>query len=498
MANLTGSTQVFHSNTDTIDTSAKVALGTRGYDMSGNEYIYLKGVGSTAQGSWVVYDEDHATTLIVANEVGPVAIAMAAINAITSYGWYQIFGKNTVAKTDTVAADAALYIDGTAGRADDAGVAGDIILGAYSMTADTSNVATVYITYPHISNDLGGSSGSVGGADTQVQFNDGGSLNGDAGFTYNKTTDVATIGGLILSGLTASEMIGTDASKNLVSLAVATYPSLTELTYLKGVTSAIQTQFTGKAATDQTMYIGTTAVAINRASAALTLAGLTLTTPDIGTPSAGTLTNCTGLPVAGIAASTVTALGVGSLELGHATDTTFTRVSAGVAAIEGNNIVVNTSSPTLGTITTTGNIELGHASDTTISRSAAGVIAVEGVVIPSISSTNTFTNKRITKRIGTTTSHATPTINTDNVDFYSLTAQTEAITSFTTNLSGTPTENQTLWIAITGTAARAITWGASFEASTVALPTTTVTTNRLDVGFVWNTVTSKWRCIASA
>ena len=43
---------------------------------------------------------------------------------------------------------------------------------------------------------------------------------------------------------------------------------------------------------DQTFYIGTTQVAINRASGALTLAGLTLTTPDIGTPSAGTLTNC--------------------------------------------------------------------------------------------------------------------------------------------------------------------------------------------------------------
>jgi hypothetical protein len=110
--------------------------------------------------------------------------------------------------------------------------------------------------------------------------------------------------------------------------------------------------------------------------------------------------------------------------------------------------------------------------------------------------TQTLTNKRITKRSGTTTSSATPTINTDNYDFYSLTAQTEAITSFTTNLSGTPTEGQKLWIAITGTAARAITWGTSFEAGAVALPTTTVSTTRLDVGFVWNTVTSKWRCMA--
>ena len=111
--------------------------------------------------------------------------------------------------------------------------------------------------------------------------------------------------------------------------------------------------------------------------------------------------------------------------------------------------------------------------------------------------TNTLTNKRITARTGTTTSSATPTINTDNVDFYSLTAQTVDITSFTTNLSGTPTDGQTLWIAITGTAARAITWGTSFEASTITLPTTTVTTARLDVAFIWNAVTSKWRCVGT-
>jgi len=62
--------------------------------------------------------------------------------------------------------------------------------------------------------------------------------------------------------------------------------------------------FNGKANADQTMYIGTTAVAINRGSGALTLVGITLTTPNIGTPSAGVLTNCTGLPVAGLANGT--------------------------------------------------------------------------------------------------------------------------------------------------------------------------------------------------
>lgn len=49
------------------------------------------------------------------------------------------------------------------------------------------------------------------------------------------------------SYLTASEMLITDGSKNIVSAPVATYPSLTELTYVKGVTSAIQTQINTKA-----------------------------------------------------------------------------------------------------------------------------------------------------------------------------------------------------------------------------------------------------------
>ncbi len=98
-------------------------------------------------------------------------------------------------------------------------------------------------------------------------------------------------------------------------------------------------------------------------------------------------------------------------------------------------------------------------------------------------------------RVSTTSSSATPTINTDTTDHVLLTAQAAAITSFTTNLSGTPNNGDKLWISITGTAARAITWGSKFEASTVALPTTTVLTNRLDVEFIWNATTSKWRCV---
>lgn len=152
------------------------------------------------------------------------------------------------------------------------------------------------------------------------------------------------------------------------------------------------------------------------------------------------------------------------------------------------------------TAVTLGTIEVGAASDTTISRSSAWVIAVESVVIPSISSTNTLTNKRVTRRVTATASPwATPTINTDNCDVVHFTTVNAAITSMTTNLTGTPVDGDMLRISFTDNwTARAITWWASFESSTVALPTTTVISTRLDVGFIWNTEATKWRCVAVA
>lgn len=95
-------------------------------------------------------------------------------------------------------------------------------------------------------------------------------------------------------------------------------------------------------------------------------------------------------------------------------------------------------------------------------------------------------------------SNATPTVNTDTTDFVDITALAAAITSMTTNLSGTPSNGQRLIYRIkdNGTA-RAITWGASFEACGVPLPTTTVISKRLTVGFIWDSTTSKFGCVAS-
>lgn len=153
-----------------------------------------------------------------------------------------------------------------------------------------------------------------------------------------------------------------------------------------------------------------------------------------------------------------------------------------------------------------GSLKLSGATSGTTIIKAAAVAGAGTLTFPvgtdtltGKATTDTLSNKRVTLRTGTVASSATPTINTDNVDLFSITALAAAITSMTTNLTGTPVAGDALIIEITdnGTA-RAITWGASFEASTVALPTTTVISTKLTVGFIWNTTTSKWRCMGVA
>jgi hypothetical protein len=62
-------------------------------------------------------------------------------------------------------------------------------------------------------------------------------------------------------------------------------------------------------------------------------------------------------------------------------------------------VVFNTSptlvTPTLGTASATA-IELGHASDTTLARASAGVVTIEGVNVVTRTSTDTLTNKTLT------------------------------------------------------------------------------------------------------
>ena len=98
-----------------------------------------------------------------------------------------------------------------------------------------------------ISGGGGGGGGTPGGSDTQIQFNDGGStFGGDAGLTYNKTTDVLSVTGgvnvgtgvtILPSGLrtnsgivTASSFSGSGSNlTGLTGASAATYGSSTNV-----------------------------------------------------------------------------------------------------------------------------------------------------------------------------------------------------------------------------------------------------------------------------
>lgn len=111
------------------------------------EFIYLTGVASTAVGSWVTYDIDGASALLVASAVGPVAIAMSA-NVASQYGWYMIHGKHSAALcwgSLALASNGILYATASAGLVDDAVVSGDIIRNAKVDAAKTTGGSTVAV-----------------------------------------------------------------------------------------------------------------------------------------------------------------------------------------------------------------------------------------------------------------------------------------------------------------------------------------------------------------
>lgn len=143
--------------TASVDTTALHQLGTRAYDLAGGEWIYLQGVASTILGSAATYDENGLTTLVVANAIGPVAFAGAAIVANT-FGWYCVrspLGGMLVSTDAGIADNGLVYVDGTAGRVDDTAVTGDRLLNAVFRGTDTSNYALCQFDYPSITDAYG-------------------------------------------------------------------------------------------------------------------------------------------------------------------------------------------------------------------------------------------------------------------------------------------------------------------------------------------------------
>jgi hypothetical protein len=232
-----------------------------------------------------------------------------------------------------------------------------------ALTDETGSGAAVFANSPTlVTPALGTPSALVG---TNITGTASGLTAGNVTTNANLTGHITSVGNAaVLGSFTSAQLLAalTDetgsgaavfaTSPTLVTptLGVATATSVNKVTITAPATGSTLTIANGKTltASNTLTFTGTdsSSVAFGAGGTVLYSGGA------LGTPSSGTLTNATGLPVSGITASTSTALGVGSVELGHATDTT-------------------------------------------LSRSSAGVLAVEGVVVPTVSSTNTLTNKTI-------------------------------------------------------------------------------------------------------
>lgn len=142
------------------DTTQNHPLGTivRAVDSTygEGEFIYLKGVASTAVGSTVTYNTSaYATALaaVGANKGQPVAWAMSA-NVASQYGWYQIGGIVVATKTATVslAADAAVGVLTTglvAGTGSGKEIEGALVAAVASATSGRTTVQIV-VNRPHM------------------------------------------------------------------------------------------------------------------------------------------------------------------------------------------------------------------------------------------------------------------------------------------------------------------------------------------------------------
>lgn len=113
-----------------------------------------------------------------------------------------------------------------------------------------------------------------------------------------------------------------------------------------------------------------------------------------------------------------------------------------------------------------------------------------------IDSTSQLENKKPNIQSITSSAIITPRVENDMVD---VTALAEAVTF--ANPAGTAYNGRKLLIRIkdNGTA-RAITWGSNYVAGGVALPSTTVLSKILTLGFIFNSANSlnKFQLIASA
>ena len=144
----------------------------------------------------------------------------------------------------------------------------------------------------------------------------------------------------------------------------------------------------------------------------------------------------------------------------------------------------------------------GLSSTLAIASGGTGSTTLAGASIVTYTGTETLTNKRITARVNSQTTTASPWAwNSDSYDQQQFTALANALTINAD--AGTPTNGQqAIFRFVDNGTAQALTWTTgtsnSFRALGTPLPTTTVASKTLYVGCVYNSTADRWDVLAVA
>lgn len=231
----------------------------------------------------------------------------------------------------------------------------------------------------------GGGNGSPGGANTQVQFNDSGSFGGDAGFIYNKDTNLLTVANLtVVDNLTATVSSATTAG----TVTTAAQPNITSvgtLTSLNVTNTVTANLFSGSGANLTNIPAANLSGAVSNANYATnagtantaTTAGTVTTAAQPNITSVGTLTGLTSsgnISAAGNVSATGTLSG-GNLSVSGLTSTSNLSVINNVTFA--NTLIANANANI--NFAVAADVNLGSVANLTISGGVNGyVLSTDG------------------------------------------------------------------------------------------------------------------------
>lgn len=312
--------------------------------LSASGHVTFEGVtstGATGTGNLVFATSPTLTTAVLGSSTATTQAPAdnSTKLATTAYVDAAVLGQNFKEATKyatTAALATVVYNNGTSGVGATLTAVG---LGAISIDGSTPSVGDRILVKNQVSTfqngiytvTIVGTAGTVfvltraTDSNTTGEFKTGNSNFNTSG-TVNSNTTWAYTG-------VDSPTIGTDAITYAQTAGQGTVTSGNGIT-VTGLSVAIDTSVTVDKTTAQTLT--------NK-----TLTSPILTTPALGTPASGVMTNVTGVPAAAVLAGSFgsgafvmsSSLQVATIELGAATDTTISRISAGVIAVEGVNIL---------------------------------------------------------------------------------------------------------------------------------------------------------------